>query len=138
MRDRLEKAIKDQIPNLFINGEGAPRLANTTNVAFEFVEGESILLALNDHGICVSSGSACTSGSLDPSHVLKAMAVPFTAAHGSLRISTSMFSTDDEIDAVIDVLPTVIARLRAISPYWDVRTNSPRTDVDIFIQGKYR
>lgn len=138
MRDRLERAIKDKIPNLFINGEGAPRLANTTNVAFEFVEGESILLALNDHGICVSSGSACTSGSLDPSHVLKAMAVPFTAAHGSLRISTSMFSTDDEIDSVIDVLPTVIARLRAISPYWDTRTNSPRTDVDIFIQGKYR
>ncbi|HPB49992.1 MAG TPA: cysteine desulfurase NifS [Myxococcota bacterium] len=138
MRDRLEASIKAKVPNLFINGEGAPRLPNTTNIAFEFVEGESILLALNDYGICVSSGSACTSGSLDPSHVLKAMDVPFTAAHGSLRISTSMYTTDEEIDKVIEVVPEVISRLRQISPYWDTATNGPRRDINVFIQEKYR
>lgn len=138
MRDRLEAAIRESVPNLFINGEKAPRLPNTTNIAFEYVEGESILLALNDHGICVSSGSACTSGSLDPSHVLKAMKVPFTAAHGSLRISTSMYTTDEEIDRLIEVLPPVIAQLRAISPYWDPATKGPRKGVDIFVQEKYR
>lgn len=138
MRDRLESAIKAKIKNLYINGEGAQRLPNTTNVAFEFVEGESILLALNDHGICVSSGSACTSGSLDPSHVLKAMDVPFTAAHGSLRISTSMFTTDEEVDTLIEVLPDVIARLRLISPYWDPATDAPKENVNIFVQEKYR
>jgi len=138
MRDRLESAIKAKVPNLYINGEGAPRLPNTTNIAFEFVEGESILLALNDHGICVSSGSACTSGSLDPSHVLKAMDVPFTAAHGSVRISTSMFTTDDEVDAVIEALPEVIGKLRLISPYWDAAKKGPRENVSVFIQEKYR
>ncbi len=138
MRDRLESAIRAKVSNLFINGEGAVRLPNTTNIAFEFVEGESILLALNDYGICVSSGSACTSGSLDPSHVLKAMDVPFTAAHGSVRISTSMFTTDDDVDAVIEALPGVIAQLRRISPYWDAEKNAPRENVAVFVQEKYR
>lgn len=138
MRNKLETAIRGQIPNLFINGEKAPRLPNTTNFAFEYVEGESMLLALNDYGICVSSGSACTSGSLDPSHVLKAMNVPFSAAHGSLRISTSRFTAESDMDALIHALPIVIAQLRTISPYWDSVTNAPRTDVNMFVQEKYR
>jgi cysteine desulfurase len=138
MRDKLETAIRGQIPNLFINGAKAPRLPNTTNFAFEYVEGESMLLALNDYGICVSSGSACTSGSLDPSHVLKAMNVPFSAAHGSLRISTSRFTAESDMDALIEALPIVIGQLRTISPYWDSVTNAPRTDVDMFVQEKYR
>lgn len=134
----LESSILAQVPNVFVNGRNAERLPNTTSFAFEYVEGESILLALSDAGICASSGSACTSGSLDPSHVLKAMDIPFSAAHGSLRISTSRYTTGADIERVIDVLPGVIASLRRISPYWDQATNAPRTDVDVFVQGKYR
>jgi cysteine desulfurase len=134
----LESSILAQVPNVFVNGRNAERLPNTTSFAFEYVEGESILLALSDAGICASSGSACTSGSLDPSHVLKAMDIPFSAAHGSLRISTSRYTTGADIERVIDVLPGVIASLRRISPYWDQATNAPRADVDVFVQGKYR
>ncbi len=138
LQARLEREIRARIPNVLINGEGAPRLPNTTNVAFEYVEGEGILFALNEHGVCASSGSACTSGSLDPSHVLKAMGVPFTAVHGSLRLSTSRYTTDAEVDALLDVLPGVIANLRRISPYWDQEKNAPREGVDVFVQPKYR
>ncbi len=134
----LESSILNQVPNVFVNGHKADRLPNTTNFAFEYVEGESILLALSDEGVCASSGSACTSGSLDPSHVLKAMDIPFSAAHGSLRISTSRYTTGAEIDHVIRVLPGIIASLRRISPYWDQEKNEPREDTDIFVQGKYR
>jgi len=100
-----------------INGGGAERLPNTTSIAFEFVEGEAILLLLSEHGICASSGSACTSGSLEPSHVLRAMGVPFTCAHGSIRFSLSRFTTDAEIDLVIRELPGIIRRLREMSPF---------------------
>jgi cysteine desulfurase len=134
----LEATVKERIPNVFLNGEGAPRLPNTSNFAFEFVEGEAILLALNDAGFCASSGSACTSGSLDPSHVLKAMDVPFTAAHGSLRISTSRYTTGSDIDSLLDALPPIIDSLRRISPYWDSAKNAPRDDVDVFVQEKFR
>ncbi len=134
----LESSILAQVPNVFINGRGAERLPNTTSFAFEYVEGEAILLAIADAGICASSGSACTSGSLDPSHVLKAMDIPFSAAHGSLRLSTSRYTTGAEIERVIDVLPGIIASLRRISPYWDQATNAPRGDIDVFVQGKYR
>ena len=117
MRDRLEKELLARIPNGRINGGDAERLPNTTSIAFEFVEGEAILLLLSEKGICASSGSACTSGSLEPSHVLRAMGVPFTCAHGSIRFSLSRFTTEEEIDAVIRELPPIIARLREMSPF---------------------
>ena len=117
MRDRLQDALMTFIPHSRINGGGAERLPNTTSIAFEFVEGEAILLLLSEFGICASSGSACTSGSLEPSHVLRAMGVPFTCAHGSIRFSLSRYTTDAEIDAVIRELPPVIARLREMSPF---------------------
>lgn len=117
MRDRLESEILRLIPNVRVNGGGAERLPNTTSVAFEFVEGEAILLLLSEKGICASSGSACTSGSLEPSHVLRAMGVPFTCAHGSIRFSLSRFTTDGEIDAIIRELPPIIQRLRELSPF---------------------
>lgn len=116
-RDRLQGALMAAIPNARINGEGAERLPNTTSIAFEFVEGEAILLLLSELGICASSGSACTSGSLEPSHVLRAMGVPFTCAHGSIRFSLSRFTTDEEIDTVIRELPPIIQRLRQMSPF---------------------
>jgi len=117
MRDRLEKSLMELIPNRRINGGGAERLPNTTSIAFEFVEGEAILLLLSEKGICASSGSACTSGSLEPSHVLRAMGVPFTCAHGSIRFSLSRFNTDAEVDTIIRELPPIIRRLREISPF---------------------
>ena len=117
MRDRLERELMDLIPYARINGGGAERLPNTVSIAFEYVEGEAILLLLSEKGICASSGSACTSGSLEPSHVLRAMGVPFTCAHGSIRFSLSRFTTDEEIDTVIRELPPIIRRLREISPF---------------------
>jgi len=117
MRDRLEKGLLDSIPYTFVNGDTISRLPNTTNISFEYIEGESILLLLDQHGICASSGSACTSGSLQPSHVLRSMGVPFTAAHGSVRFSLSRYNTDAEIDKILEVMPAIIKKLRAISPY---------------------
>jgi cysteine desulfurase len=118
LRDRLEHGLLQTIPRAMVNGDRQKRLPNTLSIAFEYVEGESILLMLDEHGICASSGSACTSGSLEPSHVLRAMGVPFTAAHGSVRFSLSRFNTEDEIDFIIETLPPIIARLRQMSPYW--------------------
>ena len=117
MRDRLESELLRLIPSARINGGGAERLPNTVSIAFEYVEGELILLYLSEHGICASSGSACTSGSLEPSHVLRAMGVPFTCAHGSIRFSLSRFTTEEEIDAVIRELPPIIRRGREMSPF---------------------
>jgi len=117
MRDRLESELLRLIPAARINGGGAERLPNTVSIAFEFVEGELILLYLSELGICASSGSACTSGSLEPSHVLRAMGVPFTCAHGSIRFSLSRFTTDEEIDTVIRELPAIIRRGREMSPF---------------------
>ena len=118
LRDRLEQTLLDKVSNALINGDPASRLPNTTSVAFEYVEGEAILLMMNEYGICASSGSACTSGSLEPSHVLRAMGVPFTAAHGSIRFSLSRYNTDDEIDVILEKLPPIIERLRELSPFW--------------------
>ena len=118
MRDRLEEEILKRVPRTILNGDKKNRLPNTTNISFEFIEGEGILLLLNELGIAASSGSACTSGSLEPSHVLRAMGVPFTAAHGSIRFSLSRYNTMEEVDYVIENLPPVIERLRSISPYW--------------------
>jgi cysteine desulfurase len=117
LRDRLEQGLL-QVDSTMVNGDPARRLPNTSNVSFEFVEGESILLMLSDLGICASSGSACTSGSLEPSHVLRAMGVPFTAAHGSIRFSLSYYNTDEDIDHVLKHMPEIISRLRDISPFW--------------------
>jgi len=118
LRDYLEQKILEKIPNTLVNGDRVHRLLNTVNVSFEYVEGESILLLLSDLGICASSGSACTSGSLEPSHVLRAMGVPFTAAHGSIRFSLSIYNTKEEMDYIIEHLPPIIQRLRDISPFW--------------------
>jgi cysteine desulfurase len=118
LRDKLENEILARIPNAMINGDGDKRLPNTTSISFEYVEGESILLMLDQFGICASSGSACTSGSLEPSHVLRAMGVPFTAAHGSIRFSLSTYNTEEEINVIIERLPPIIERLREMSPFW--------------------
>lgn len=118
LRDKLELGILSQVPRAFVTGDPANRLPNTANIAFEFVEGEAILLLLNKQGIAASSGSACTSGSLEPSHVMRAMGIPYTAAHGTIRFSLSRDNTEAEIDRVIAAVPPVIAQLRKLSPYW--------------------
>ena len=117
LRDKLESNIVKKIYNARINTGVTERVPNTTNIGFEYIEGELILLHLSDMGICASSGSACTSGSLEPSHVLRAMNVPFTAIHGSIRWSLSRFTTEEEIDYVIDKLPEIIEKVTSISPY---------------------
>jgi cysteine desulfurase len=117
LRDKLENAILQKCPDCRINGDKNHRLHNTTNISFEYIEGEAILLMLDKFGICASSGSACTSGSLEPSHVLRAMGVPFTAAHGSIRFSLSRYNTEAEVDYAIEKIPPVINRLRELSPF---------------------
>ena len=118
LRDKLEEGIIAKIPDIRINGDRVQRLPNTVNVSFEYVEGEAILLHLSDAGIAASSGSACSSGSLEPSHVLRAMGVPFTVAHGSIRFSLSRYNTDEDIDYTLEHLPKIIAKLRDISPFY--------------------
>jgi len=117
LRDKLEKTILDKCPDCRLNGDPENRLPNTTNISFEYIEGEAILLMLDKYGICASSGSACTSGSLEPSHVLRAMGVPFTAAHGSIRFSLSRYNTEDEVDYTIEKLPPIVNQLRELSPF---------------------
>ena len=126
LRDRLEAGIIQRVPNCFVNGDKYDRLPNTCNVAFEYVEGEAILLHLTRAGIAASSGSACTSGSLEPSHVLRAMNIPFTAAHGSIRFSFSRDSVEDDVDRVIEVLPGIMDKLRALSPFWAGANEGPK------------
>jgi cysteine desulfurase len=118
LRDKLEHGLLTTIPRSILNGNKEQRLPNTTNISFEYVEGEAILLHMNRYNICASSGSACTSGSLEPSHVLRAMGVPFTAAHGSIRFSLSVYNTEEEIDFVLEKMPAIIAELREMSPFW--------------------
>jgi cysteine desulfurase len=119
LRDKLEQGILAEVPHTFVTGDPGNRLPNTSNIAFEFVEGEGILLLLNQLGIAASSGSACTSGSLEPSHVMRAMGIPYTAAHGTIRFSLSRYTTEYEIDRVIAAVPPIITRLRKLSPYWN-------------------
>ncbi|MEW5905260.1 MAG: cysteine desulfurase NifS [Elusimicrobiota bacterium] len=119
LRDRLEQGLLKAVKNTRVNGGGAERLPNTSHIGFEYVEGESILIMLSEKGICASSGSACTSGSLEPSHVMMAMGVPQTYAHGTIRFSLSVYSTDEDVDAVLREVPPVIERLREISPFAD-------------------
>ncbi|WP_313514463.1 cysteine desulfurase NifS [Pseudomonas sp.] len=119
LRDKLEAGVLAQISHAFVTGDPDNRLPNTANIAFEYIEGEAILLLLNKFGIAASSGSACTSGSLEPSHVMRAMGIPYTAAHGTVRFSLSRYTTEAEIDRVIEVVPQVVAQLRKLSPYWN-------------------
>ncbi len=125
LRDRLEAGLLAAVPDTLLNGHPTDRLPNTVSLSFKFVEGEAILLLLDQLGICASSGSACTSGSLEPSHVLRAMGVPFTYAHGSIRFSLSRFTTEAEVDAVVAGVPGIIARLRAMSPFRDDGAEPP-------------
>ena len=126
LRDKLERGILAKCPDVLVNGDPARRLPNTLNVSFQYIEGEAIAYRLSDLGICISTGSACASGSLDPSHVIRAMGVPFTAVHGSVRFSLSRYNTEAEVDYVLEKLPPVIAELRALSPF------GPQSDVTTF------
>lgn len=130
LRDRLERVLSETIPFSEVNGAGMERLSNTLNLAIHFIEGEGMLYQLSASGICASSGSACTSGSLEPSHVLRSMGVPFTAVHGSVRFSLSRYTTEAEIDRVIEVFPPIVASLRRLSPYWDAQKNAPRPEAE--------
>lgn len=126
LRDWLEAEILRTVTHVEINGRGVDRTPNTLNMACHFIEGESILYELNGYGICASTGSACSSGSLEPSHVLKAMGVPFTAMHGSVRLSFSAYTTEAEVKRIAEIFPKVVANLRHMSPYWDQKRNRPR------------
>lgn len=117
LRDKLEKGLLEKVFNTRINGSKINRVPNTTNISFEYIEGELILLYLSDFNICASSGSACTSGSLEPSHVLRAMGIPFTAIHGSTRFSLSRYTTEEQIDYALEIVPTIIEKLNSISPF---------------------
>lgn len=117
LRDRLEKGLMASVPDTKLNGDPAHRVPNTTNISFGYIEGESILMHLDEYGICASSGSACTSGSLEPSHVLRAMGVPFQFAHGSIRFSLSDQTTEEDVDLVLRVMPPIVEKLRKISPF---------------------
>ena len=125
LRDRLQDGLLKAIDLSIVNGDEDSRLPNTLSIAFKHIEGEAILLLMDQYAICASSGSACTSGSLEPSHVLRAMGVPFTYAHGSVRFSLSRYTTDEEIDTVIDKLPPIVERLRAMSPFRDTDAEKP-------------
>lgn len=118
LRDRLEQKICGSLPGVHVNGDLDCRLPNTSSISFDGIEGESILMMLNMHNICASSGSACTTGSLEPSHVMRAMGIPYTSAHGTIRFSLSGYNTQEEVDKVAGILPPVVTRLREISPYW--------------------
>jgi len=135
MRDRLEEGLLAVIPNAFITGDPDNRLPNTANIAFEYIEGEGILLMMNKAGIAASSGSACTSGSLEPSHVMKAMGIPYTAAHGTVRFSLSRYNSMDEVERVIAAVPPIVERLRKLSPYWG--ENGPVEDPEQAFMPKY-
>ncbi len=130
LRDRLESGLVERIPSVLVMGKDQPRTPNTLNIAFEYIEGEAILLLMNQVGIAASSGSACTSGSLEPSHVMRAMSIPYTAAHGSIRFSLSRYTREKEIDYVVAQLPEIIARLRTLSPYWQQGKQQPALSQD--------
>lgn len=119
LRDKLINGILGSIPYTRLNGHPTKRLPGNVNITFEFIEGESILLMLDMKGISASSGSACTSGSLDPSHVLLSTGLPHELAHGSLRLSLGRYNTEAEVDAILEILPPIIERLRNMSPLWE-------------------
>jgi cysteine desulfurase len=118
LRDKLEKGLCESIPKAKVLGDPENRLPNTALIGFEAIEGESILMMMDRLGICASSGSACTTGSLEPSHVLRSMGVPYNIAHGAIRFSLSTYNTEEEIDFVIKEMPEIISWLRKLSPFW--------------------
>ena len=128
LRDKLIRELS-RIPHSVVNGDLTRRLPGNVNLCFEGIEGESLLLLLDAKGIAASSGSACTSGSLDPSHVLLALGLPHEVAHGSLRLSLSEYNTEEEVDYIIDVLPGIVSYLREMSPVWDELEKGERTHV---------
>jgi len=128
LRDRLEQGILERIPEVYVNGHPEKKLFNTLNCCLKGIEGESILLNLDFEGVCASSGSACTSGSLDPSHVLLAIDLPHEVAHGSLRLSLNKFNTDEDVDKVLEVLPGITERLRGMSPLWGKQGTKTRSE----------
>jgi len=129
LRDRLWDQLHHVLgAAVVLQGHPQTRLPNTLNVSCHYVEGEAMLYQLSDCGICASSDSACTSGSLEPSHVLRAMHVPFTAVHGSVRFSFSRYNTQADVEQIIQVFPQIVANLRKLSPYWDQEHNRPRGD----------
>lgn len=136
LRDRLEKGLLSTIADTQLNGHPTQRLPNTTNIGFKYIEGEAILLSLNQYGVCASSGSACTSSSLEPSHVLRAMGLPYTILHGSIRFSLSRYTTPAEVDRVLEIMPPIVERLRALSPFnndqaeWLQSVNSEQLSVN--------
>ena len=118
LRDRLQEGLLATCPDAMVNGDLDNRLPNTLNICFKYIEGESILLRLWDRGrVCASSGSACTTGSLEPSHVLRAMGLDYKALHGTIRMSLSRYTTDADVDAVLEILPPIIRNLRDLSPF---------------------
>jgi cysteine desulfurase len=124
LRDRIEQGLLQRIGHCFVNGDEQNRLPNTSNIAFEYIDGEAILSHMNRAGIAASSGSACTSGSTEPSHVLRAMDVPPVALHGAIRLSLSRETTGEDADRVLEILPGIIAKLRAMSPVWQERQSA--------------
>ena len=131
LRDGLQAELVRAIPHVEVNGAEAERTPNTLNLSCHYIEGEAILYELNSYGICASTGSACSSGSLEPSHVLKALGVPFTAMHGSIRLSFSAYTTEAEVKRIAEVFPKVVADLRQMSPYWDQKHNRPRENTSL-------
>jgi cysteine desulfurase len=129
LRDGLQAELQRAIAHVEVNGEGVERTPNTLNLSCHYIEGEAMLYELNSYGICASTGSACSSGSLEPSHVLRALGVPFTAMHGSIRLSFSAYTTEAEVRRIAEVFPKVVANLRNMSPYWDQKNNRPRENV---------
>lgn len=121
LRDKLEKEILKNIPEVIVNGHPEKRVDNTLNICIKYIEGESILIHLDFEGICASSGSACTSGSLEPSHVLLALGLPHEIAHGSIRFSLSKYNNEEDINKVINILPGIVEKLRNLSPFWKER-----------------
>lgn len=117
LRDKLENGLLATCPDARVNGDRVNRLPNTTNISFEYIEGEAILYHLSDLGVCASTGSACAAGSLEPSHVIRAMGVPFTAVHGSVRFSLSRYNTEAEVDTVLEHMPRIVRKLRDLSPF---------------------
>ncbi|MFQ5965277.1 MAG: cysteine desulfurase NifS [Candidatus Scalinduaceae bacterium] len=127
IRDKLEKGIKDKISNVEINGENSSRLPNTSNISFKYVEGEAILVLLDMNGIAASSGSACTTGSAEPSHVLQAMGVPPSQSRGAIRFSLSKYNTDNDINYILEKLPPIIKRLQDLSPVFEDFQHTTKT-----------
>jgi len=138
LRDKLEQEILKRVPEVIVNGHPEKRLCNTLSVCLRGIEGESILLSLDFEGICASSGSACSSGSIEPSHVLLATGLPPEVAHGSLRLSLNKFNTEEDVDTVLEVLPMIAEKLRNMSPFWGTNQDAKnmRSEVERYSEGR--